>query len=363
MLLRIALVVLCLWSGNLLRLSFAGEPRASEGQSMSRRGNGRLVLDMPPLKFASPERLQHQTARLLSVASSVPEYHCMVYEECLNAMLPPHVDFDAQFRDILVDVPVYGQSHTQGKLQSKLVPDGEHASFELCFTGTIQMAAVGHTRGIQIDSDATTQFKAVKRMTLDNARLRCLPAECEARSRLRIERITNRRPRIMGGLVERVARRRVNSTMSQAEKECSEHVEQAVREHLDRYIESLAEVVNVGLRSHVRALSAEDHAAWTKIRFCTNEDCLFVMRGTSNPPAWEHTPGARSLVIAMPRTRFGQNAGIGWLLLDEQDGPRSTDAERQPVAFDAWPHMAFRPTVKWESEALTVSLEIDARDH
>jgi hypothetical protein len=361
MLPRIALVVVFLFAASLTQLSFADEAKNSDRQSASRRGNGRLVLDMPPLKFASRERLQQQSARLLVVASSVPEYHCTVPEAYLNAMLPSRVKFDAQFRDVLVDIPVHGGSHAQGTLQVKLVQDREHASFDLCFMGTIQMVAEGHSRGIQIDSDATTDFMAVKRITLDKAGLFCLPAECEAQSTLTIKRITNRRPRLMGNLVERIARRRANSTTLKAEKECCAHIEEVVRDYMDRHVESLAQVVNVALRSHVQALSAEDKLEWSKIRFCTNRDCLLVVRGTPTHPAWEqHATEAGALVIAMPRTRLGQNAGIGLLLIGELDG--EIDADRKGTALHTGRRMAFRPTIKWEAEALTVRLEVDARD-
>jgi hypothetical protein len=336
--LRIALVVLYLCLGDLTRPAVAGAQRANDGRSTVRPRNRPLVLDLPPLKLVSRERLQRQTARLLGVAAAAPEYHCRVSEDWLNALLPPRVKFDAHFRDILVGVPVHGQSQTQGEIRADLVPDGEHASFDLCFTGSIQMAAVGHTRGVQIASDATTEFKAVKRMILDSASLRWQPAECHARSSLTIQRITNTGPRIMGRIVQRVAYRRAISTMSQAEKECSEHVEQAVREYVDQHLESIAEVVNVALRSHIRGLSDQDTAGWAKIHFCTNSDCLFVRRGTSSLPAWEQRPPrARSLVITMPRTGLGANARIAMHLLAAQDGPRSTEADRPALPFDGWP--------------------------
>jgi hypothetical protein len=94
-------------------LTSLGNGLQAEGlHHASRRGLRHLVLEMPPLRLLSPQRLQNHTARLLSTASSVPEYLCTVPEECLNAMLP-RLEFDARFRDVLVGVSVQGQARTQ----------------------------------------------------------------------------------------------------------------------------------------------------------------------------------------------------------------------------------------------------------
>jgi hypothetical protein len=322
-----------------------------------RRGLRHLVLEMPPLRILSPQRLQNHTARLLSTASSVPEYLCTVPEECLNAMLP-RLEFDARFRDVLVGVSVQGQARAQGRLQTSFIPDGQCACIDLCLEGTIQMVGIGNTRGLQIHSIATNQFKAEKRMVLGNTHLHCLPAKCKSQTSMQIGRITNQRPQIMGRIIRRIAYRQMDLMTPQAKDECSEHIDQFVCACLDDHVQQIAESINASLQTHLQSLSADDKAKWANTRFCTNADFLFIGRGTNNRCALDRSSrGVRSIVVVMPRTRFGQNAGIGLLLLGQVNAP---PVAREVEPIEAWPQIKLRPVLECNNDRLVVSLNVDS---
>lgn len=333
-------------------------PNAATREPTSRSGT--LILEMPALELVSPTRLRHQTARLLATGSSVPEYHCAVSQHFINAMIPAKLEFEAGFRDVVTEIPVHGQSHARAALTVNFVPNRQQASLDLRLTGTIRMAAIGHTRGLRIDSDTTTTFSAVKRLVINNAEVRSSPTGCEARSRVLIGNITSPRPRAIGRFVERIARRRATSSLPQAEQESADHVEQAVCKYVDQYVQDVLQVVNETFRAHVHSLAVQDQVKWSTIGFSTDAESLFVKRGNVVPLAWANDDRPlekQSLLLTMPRTRIGQNAGIGLLLLGELD--EATDGQLRPKDFDAWPSIVFRPTARIESEKLFLALEIE----
>jgi len=298
----------------------------------------------------APDQVGGRTTRLLSLASSVPEYDCRLSQECLNTILPPSVEFDTPFRDILLNVPVHGQVLVRGKFRIALAPDRDHASFDLRFAGTMRMIGTGNTHGVQVDSAFTTEFQGSKRIRCDRSGIRFLPSRCTARSSITIQGIRKVRPRILSRIYERVACRRANATAATAEQECSQHVEHGIRVFMDQYVVALADNANIAFGDHVRGLSAEQNLVWGQVRCRTENDRLVVVRGPAHwSPFGDYDLRGKSLVIALPRTWLGQNAGISLPFLGKEGGPDFSGL------FEG---RRLRPSVELRSQAIVVSLDI-----
>jgi hypothetical protein len=318
--LKIALLGLCFGTLNLIHLAAAAEPSVVRGPSM-KVSAAQLRFEVPDIGLPAPDRAAGRTTRLLSLASTLPEYDCRLSQGCLNTVLPPSVEFDTPFRDILLDVSVHGQVHAKGKFWISLAPDGDHACFDLRFAGTMRMIGTGNTHGVKVDSAFTTEFQGSKRIRCDGSGLHYLPSRCRARSSMTIQSIRNVRPRMLSRIYERVAHRRARATFATAEQECSQHVEHGIRVFMDQYVAAVAENANTAFRDHVRGLSVDQKFALGQVRFRTEKDRLVILRGPENwSPFVEYDLSGTSLVIALPRSRLGQNPGILLLFLGNEGG-------------------------------------------
>ncbi len=322
---------------------------------------GQLTFYVPDIGLLKPDAAGKQTSQLLTFASSMPEFDCQVSAECIQTIVPRTFEFDTSFRDVLLELPVRGKAHLKGQFSISPAPDGDSASVDVRFAGTIQMLATGEKSGVQIDSSFTTEFNGSKRVECDLNGVHAFDSRCNARSSSTILGVRNVGSTIFGRVRERVADRRAHASARTAEQQCSQHVALGIRVFVDQYVAALETDVKRAFRNHGQNLAADQRMAWGHIRFLTEKDRLIVARG---PQASRRSADldlrGRYLVAAFPCRRPEQIAKIFLALL-----PTRGSAGLATEGPKVWPFAegSIRPLVEWESQTVVVSFDAPNRAH
>ncbi len=341
----IATLILCVqWE---LAASAQKTPRTTTHRAST------LVLDMPVIDLV-PKDCHQNALQMFRFASSCAQYDCQLSEEFLNTALPSRVAIDAPFRDVIVQIPVRGRSVTEGTLRVDVVPDNTQFSLVFHFQGKVRMHGVGNTQGVRIDSNAVARFHAMKKIRCGSEKITCQPAICQVGAAMTIEGIRSSQPRLRGRIVERVATRRVLSSLRDAERECANHVQFALEELMDQQVEKLAGSFNSALRVHLASLSPEARDQWHGMRLRSNDRGCTITQGLWEPADLvEHRSLQKACVLAVPRTALTENP-LGMLLV--VGGVSGSNDDEQPSKLDALQKL--RPAVEWSDQNVIVSLEL-----
>ncbi|MBI2825453.1 MAG: hypothetical protein HYX69_12270 [Planctomycetia bacterium] len=318
---------------------------------------------------AAHDRLRDRAGRLLGVVVGLDEFQCRVSSECLDRTLSAPFALDAPFQDVLLEIPVHGQAHVQGVVKTVLVPDVDHAAFDMVLAGTVILKGVGNARSIQITSDATTEFHAAARLLLDARGLASQPAACTAKTALVTKEITSSRPKVLGKFTERIAQNRAATNKTEAEVECSAHVEQAICRAFDREIAGLAAAINAALADRLAALDEAKRARWNEVRFRTDSAGISIGRPNGAQAllvAWPSEAGkpVPPIVLRLPRPKLDMGmltTGLRLLAAEEKSTTGTVPASSSPL-FAARPPVAYRSTVSLQPETLTVRLEFEPQE-
>lgn len=323
----------------------------------------KLVFATPPSALdiaACEKKTRDDTLRALELLGALDAFQCRISEECLTRTVSRPIGLDLLFQDVVLGVPVIGEARLEGALSIDLAPSKDHLAFDVLFSGRVALKGTGRSQDVQIRTDTDVDFRAIKRVEVDQRGMSAAPATCQAKAAITTKEISSSRPKILGKFSERIAQRRTVTSKEEAEAQCADHLAEAVCEHLDREVAAVMAVVNAALAEHLKAADETARAQWKQIRFNTADEWIHIARASDVKPLPKLVPSAAAqafapLVLQLPRTRLDVNVVLTGIRYLQQDGAQpaasSHVAVRQPVKF--------RPVVELGSETITFRFEFD----
>ena len=271
----VLVLLLACWGAPTFADDDAREVESGEG---TLAGNSKLVLGVRWSDPGCAERLERRTKSILAVQSYLGDFDCRLSGRALSHARPGTLTVDGPFQDTLLNIPVHGQAHVEGTLSMTPAADEHRVAIDVHVEGNVRLAGTGNSHRMQIESDATVSFHAVKRLYFDNAGVTCLPATCTADSEMVFKEITSRQPKLLGKFAKRVAQQMVSDSQEAAEAECSEHVVEAICAAFDREFSNSAKIVNAALQDFLAAASNTQKEQWRAVHFRTLVDSVCITR-------------------------------------------------------------------------------------
>ncbi|MBI2826313.1 MAG: hypothetical protein HYX69_16650 [Planctomycetia bacterium] len=323
------------------------------------RKTGGLVIEVSGIDDLAKRQLHGDASRLVELCCNLGDFHCCISPELLQGALGSAIAFDAPFKDVLLDLPVTGDVRFAGQVRITLVPDEEQIAFELCTTGEIQMRGIGRARGVRIHYDGTSRYRATKRIMFASAGLSSLPATCAAESSVTVADVSTGRPGIVGRFVERAARRQAVVNQEEAEAECSEHVEAAIRRALDCEVATLAKIVNTAMSERMQVLRAPERHAWQDIKFHTEDGSIHIARHDERSALAQQPSASRkqippaSLRVFRSGLDFRSLCVLGRIMVTPKESERQ-DVGRSQSIFGRTHALTLQPALAVEPDTLTI---------
>jgi hypothetical protein len=299
------------------------------------------------------KQLKASTAQLLSAAASLPAYECRLTREALNAHSPQDINVAAPFRDVIVQVPVSGQSRTKGAVWVESVPNENEIGLVIHFAGTIDMQGVSSSRGVGVASATRSKFHATKQITCGPLQVRSSASKCRVSTTVAIQGVSTSRPRLAGRIAKRVGYRQAISSVSAAEQETSAHVESVMEQYVDTQIDRLVAEINGSIHQHVASLDPKSREEWSRVRFSSSKDgCRIARNGSSLAPTAVERRYQGAIVVIVPRKEIGYGAALGLLAV----GQLPTQQTEPDVNDKSTHEKADKPVIDWGPETVVVSL-------
>ncbi|MGD9632632.1 MAG: hypothetical protein AB7G28_07790 [Pirellulales bacterium] len=191
--------------------------------------------DIPTWKLELPRQLPP----LLGDDGTQPDtlVYLRVSQEYLSRRFERNVNRTKPVVDHILGTSIRGKSLTRGTTRLVLVPNADHFEAEIEFVGTVASKTRGTNGPAILHYQSNSTFRATKRIMLDAGGIATAPARATAKTQLQPRSIQSRMGGLAGMIVERVARRRVAETRSQANAIASDHTAHIVAGDLDRGLE------------------------------------------------------------------------------------------------------------------------------
>jgi hypothetical protein len=174
-----------------------------------------------------------QAAALVRVVRnrySQSNLHVAASARLVGAGIEQHLDETAPVRDVIMGTDIYGNGHTIGDVTVELVPSDDRAIFDTMLAGTVQSRTTGYNGPATIYTNGTTAIAGRKRIVFTEGGFASYPATAAANTATRITGIGG------GGMVQRVAWKRVGEQKPQAERIAGTHAADRVRVRMDKQV-------------------------------------------------------------------------------------------------------------------------------
>ena len=160
----------------------------------------------------------------------------------LNRMGQRPVSETQPVRDFILGARVRGTADSSGMLSLRTLPAEDHIAIQLQLAGNIQSRTASFKKPVRVGSLGSTDFLATKELSISDARFVVMPSAASARTKTRICSIRKTGGRFGRRLVERIARKKVAESKSQAEWIGARHAEQKIATKFDgQVVEALYE--------------------------------------------------------------------------------------------------------------------------
>ncbi len=160
----------------------------------------------------------------------------------LNRMGQRPVSETQPVRDFILGARVRGTADSSGMLSLRTLPSADHIAIQLQLAGNIQSRTASFKKPVRVNSLGSTDFLATKELEISDARFVVMPSAASARTKTRICSIRKTGGRFGRRLVERIARKKVAESKSQAERIGARHAEQKIATKFDgQVVEALYE--------------------------------------------------------------------------------------------------------------------------
>jgi hypothetical protein len=168
------------------------------------------------------------------------------------------VDRRKPVRDLILGTTIRGESHTTGKTRLILYPNDRQALGEVEFVGDVHAKTVGRNGRATLQYLSDSTFRARKRIIVDESGLKALPAVADAPTRLTATSIRVSLPGLRGLIGQRIAWRRVASSLAQADAIASDHTARDIRHDLDRKTNESIAAIQARVQTQLAALKLDD---------------------------------------------------------------------------------------------------------
>jgi len=244
-------------------------------------------------------------------------------EKIISAGIERPVDEVAPVYDVILGTDISGTGHTVGRLDVELVPNPKAAVIDTMLMGNVYTRTVGYNGPATICSVGTTCIDGRKRIVFDREGFKSYPAAADASVSTRITGVSAGR----GGLIQRIATKKVYQSKSTAERIASQHAEVRVANRLEREVGRNLSRSHYDYLGNFRNPLVRRGEFPQELRFSTTNDHLYVTARQVNsnqiaaatpPPKLE---GPRDLAVQMHQS-FANNLANGLLsgvTLHEED--------------------------------------------
>jgi len=157
-----------------------------------------------------------------------PNVFVQASAELIAAIIVRPVNEIQPVSDCILGTAIFGSGLAQGQAIAELVPNAERAQVELVINGTVHSNSVGYNRSVQIYSDGVTWLDTRKPIYLEPERIWAAPSYSRARTSTTTKDIDAPHK-----IVERIAWRRVQKQLPQAEAIASDHAAQRASSSAD----------------------------------------------------------------------------------------------------------------------------------
>ncbi len=214
---------------------------------------------------------------------SLPNLLVRVSKELVQAGFTRNVDRVDPVRDVILGTRIRGTARTTGRLSLNLVPDTQQAVLELVLKGTSASGTRGWNGPVTIHSDSQTRIHAIKRIVIDQAGLRGVPAASAARTRTSVRGIGTRHGGFIGNIVRNQASQRVAQNRGRSEYIAARHAEDRVNRRMN--IESNARLAkgNQRFQEDFRKPLLRRRAFPQLFRFSTTQQSLTLTALQATP--------------------------------------------------------------------------------
>lgn len=161
---------------------------------------------------------------------SRPNLHVAASAWLVGAGIFQQLDEVGPVRDYILGTEIYGNGRTVGDVTAELVPNDQRAMFDTMLSGVVRTRTTGYNGPATIYTNGATAVRGRKRIVFDEMGFASYPATATANTSSRVTGIGG------GGLVQRVAWRRVGEQKSQAERIAADHAADRVRERMNKQV-------------------------------------------------------------------------------------------------------------------------------
>ncbi len=254
-----------------------------------------------------------------------PNLWVYVSEGVIADALATDVDEREPVRDMILGTSISGTGHTTGVVRVDLVESPDEALLHAVFVGQTRTRTVGINGPAQIDSVGRVDFRAVKKLVLDEHGLRAWPTDASADTRTTTLGVSSRR--CLGRrLIQRIASRRVAESKRTGEIIGSRHAEERIGDRMDTRVGELLEGDDEGLLDTYRDPLIRRGAYPERIDFSTTDDSLEVhwlqtVAGLASPTPHPPLAGNPDIAFRVHESMVNNFAAdmLGGYHLTEQD--------------------------------------------
>ncbi len=190
------------------------------------------------------------------------------------------VDETAPVREVILGTDIHGTGHSVGQVSLSLVPNENHAIFDITYLGTTRTRNTGYNGPVVIHSRGKSDIGARKRVWMNERGLHSHPARAKAKTESTILDIQGRR---RGGMVERTAWQRAREQQPQADAIASRRAAVRAERRMDGRVGPQLKEANDAIERRFRRPWTDHNVFPAKLRFSTGGDALRVVGLQAGP--------------------------------------------------------------------------------
>ena len=179
---------------------------------------------------------------------SRPNLFLRVSDDAIAAFIQKPVNETGPVSDVILDTKICGTGRTVGRLTVSLLPNDERGVAELEMVATNRSETVGYNGPVRIFQNNQARLHGRKRVIIDGAGFRALPAESTVETSSRLTGLaTNLRLPLLDRVVRRMACRKYQQQKELASRIAEERQRLRLNRQLDRQLEAELERANAEL--------------------------------------------------------------------------------------------------------------------
>jgi hypothetical protein len=286
----------------------------------------RLAADLASLRL-SPRAEQRDLARIMERYYRNANLRLTVDRELIERLLPEKEPEDAPVREVILGVPVRGQSRVWTRMEVALVPDKSRVRVELDITGEVSSLTRSSSGPATFLNKGYTMYTARKPLLFDLDGIRAGESEVKVYNRTQLRSLSTRYDGVpvLGGLARNVARSAHERRKPQFDQEVRRKVAHQAQERVDTETEPRFEKASREWRERVIEPLEELELEPTLIDAATDENGIALrLRLAGGDQLGGHTPRPRTPPGSLASVQVHQSALNNYLARLELAGGRFT---------------------------------------